>query len=76
MTEDAVADETERWYVVQVFRKWSSLTVLGIPLDGEAAAPGCIGFMPIFKDAASAEAFKADQEHPTAKVAAIVSADA
>lgn len=63
--------EEQRWYVVKVFRKWSSLQVLGVPLDAEAAAPGCVGFMPIFKDKESAEAFRVDQEHLTADIAVI-----
>ncbi len=68
----AKAHEEQIWYCVQVFRKWSSLQVLGIPLDAEAAAPGCVGFMPIFKDKASAEAFKASQEHSNAAIAQIM----
>lgn len=62
---------TEPLYVVQVMRQWKSLKVLGMELDAEAAAPGCIGFMPIFKDLASATAWQADQGHLDAGVVAI-----
>lgn len=61
----------ETLFVVQVLRRWSSLTVLGLPIAGELGAEGCIGFMPIFKDRASAEQWKVDQGHPDAGIAEI-----
>jgi hypothetical protein len=67
-------EETKVWYAVQVFRKWSSLQVLGIPLDAHAVAPGCVGFMPIFEDWASAKAWRTEHEHPKAGIVAIEAA--
>lgn len=58
-------------YVVQVLRKWSSLSVFGVPLDANAAAPGCIGFLPVFRDAESAEAWRTEHAHPNAGIVAI-----
>ena len=63
--------ETDVFYVVQVMRHWNSLQVLGIPLDAEAAAPGCIGFLPVFKDAESARAWRTEHDHLDAGIAAI-----
>ena len=42
--------DSEVYYVVQVMRKWESLQVLSISLSAEAAAPGCIGFLPVFNN--------------------------
>lgn len=67
--------DEEVFYVVQVMRKWSSLKVLGFELDAEAAAPGCIGFMPIFKDLASATSWQANQHHLNASVVAIMAGE-
>jgi hypothetical protein len=56
-------------YVVQVFRKWGSLEVLGLPLSAEQGT-GCVGFMPIFDDLELAQMWR-DTEHPTAGIVAI-----
>ena len=58
------------FYCVQVMRHWDSLRAGPFALNIEAAAPGCIAFMPIFKDEASAIRWR-DEEHPTATIAAI-----
>ena len=61
--------DSEVYYVVQVMRKWESLQVLSIPLSTEAAAPGCIGFLPVFKSFEAAIVWR-DQEHPNAGIVA------
>jgi len=67
--------ETEVWYVVQVFRKWSSLQVLGLPLDANQT-PGCVGFMPIFDSYEAAAAWRVENGHESAGIVRIEHAKA
>ena len=76
MKTAVIPPDAETFFIVQVLRRWRSLTVLGLPLEGELGAPGCVGFMPIFKDRASAEQWKVDQGHPDAGIAEIAYASA
>ena len=58
-----------RW-VVQVLRQWSSLQVMGLPLNANQI-PGCEGFLPVFSTLEAATAWR-DEEHPNAGIVAIV----
>lgn len=61
------------WWLVQVFRKWSSLEVLGLPLNAHQY-PGCEGFMPIFNSLEAAKAWR-DEQHPSAGIVAIAQSE-
>lgn len=61
----------EVFYVVQVMRKWTSVTVLGFPLAGEKDAPGCVGFLPIFDSLEAAKAWRTEQGHENAGIVSI-----
>ena len=67
--------DNEVYYVVQVMRKWESLQVLSISLSAEAAAPGCIGFLPVFKSVEAATLWR-DEEHPNAGIVGIAPSEA
>lgn len=54
-----------RFYLVQILREWGSLGIDGKPLS--VPLDGCIGFLPVFEDEASAQAF-IDEHHPGATV--------
>ncbi len=59
--------DKEVFYVVSVLRQWSSLQVMGLPLNA-TQDPHCIGFLPVFDTWADAEAWKSEHEHPTAAI--------
>jgi hypothetical protein len=61
--------ETDVMWLVQVLRKWESLTVLGLPLNANQL-PGCVGFLPVFSTLEAAQTWR-DEEHPDAGIVAM-----
>jgi hypothetical protein len=62
-------DGTRNLCIVQVFRRWDSLTALGLPMNIKDPA-GCVGFVPVFDNPGDAYKWR-DEEHPDATVVAI-----
>jgi hypothetical protein len=59
------------YYVAMDIYLWTDLHMgLPLPLAKEQIAPGCVGFLPVFRDFESAEAWR-DEYNPGADIIAV-----